>query len=262
MTVPVIATEGFSLTYDGKTSVVENMSFTVAKGEFVALLGPSGCGKTSLLKYLAGLRKSDEVQTRGGATVNGRDPMDGEQLRGGRMGFVFESPSLLPWRTVLENAMTGLHVAGNVGPQQRERVIDLLLRTGLEDYLDYYPKQISLGMQQRTALVRCLAYEPSIVFMDTPFSGIDSQTKLAVFELVSYMLLGDVTVFLVTHDVSEATLLADRVLILSPSPASVRTSIEISLERPRDIVALRKSERFALLEGEIWAATLEMDADA
>ncbi len=256
MIEPLVSIDNITLSYDGMTPVIQSLSLDVLRGQFIALLGPSGCGKTTLLRYLSGLMDPSEIHVSGKATVAGHDPFTRKQLCNRRLGFVFESPSLLPWLTVMENALLGFVVGKDRNTESKDIVMRLLGAVGLGEFMEYYPGQLSLGMQQRVAIVRCLAYKPSIIFLDTPFSGIDSQMKLKVLGLVSELIGKDGTVLLVTHDVTEATTLSDQVLVLSGSPTTIRSSIQIDLPRPRDVLSLRKSEQFALLEQRVWAAVL------
>jgi len=259
MSMNVIQTRSLTLSYKRDVPVVLNLGLDVAEGEFIALLGPSGCGKTTLLRFLAGLLKPGEIIVEGQATVTGLHPSEGEHLRGGKVGFVFEHPSLLPWRRVLDNGRLGLDIRGNSTSDGNTKVQELMQSVGLKEYVNFYPDELSLGMQQRVALVRCLAYEPGVILLDTPFSGIDSQTKLEMLDLVSHLMFGEKTILFVTHDVSEAVTLADRVIVLTSGPAQVKSVVDVGEKRPRDVRAFRQSEAFAMLEREVWLEVLRDD---
>ncbi len=256
-----IKIENLSIAYKSREPVLQEISINVEKGQFVVLLGPSGCGKTTLLKFLAGLLNSPDIIISGEAFVNGFAVTSGKQLDGNQIGFVFENPSLLPWRTVMDNSLIGCEVKEKKKANSAQKVIDLLNEVGLTPYSTYYPGQLSLGMQQRVGLVRSLAYDPALIFMDTPFSGIDSQRKLQLLDFVSTTLYKNRTILYVTHDVGEATMLADDVVVLSDKPTKIKKVIPIDLGRPRDVYMLRKSREFALLEQAVWSEVLSDSQD-
>jgi len=261
MSEAVIETQSLTLSYVGGAPVVQGLNLKIERGEFIALLGPSGCGKTTLLRYLAGLFREDEILSSGHATVLNVAPCSRQHLRGGDVGFVFETPSLLPWCDVAANARLGLDVAGDLGSDGDAAVADLIAAVGLAKSLQLYPNEMSLGMQQRVALVRCLAYDPKVVFLDSPFSSVDSQTKLQLLGLVSRLMVGEKTILFVTHDVTEAVALADRVITLTGGPAQIKSIIEVPDARPRDIKASRVSKKFAQIERDVWSVVLSNDEE-
>src|SRR3989338_3333907 len=201
---------------------VKDLEFSVEPGEFVCLLGPSGCGKTTTLHTIAGLIKPTE----GGIWV------DEEPLRvpSADVQLVFQQPHLFPWKTVADNIAFYLRI-NRVEPVERARVVDHYLRLiGLESFKDFYPSQLSLGMQQRVSLARMLAANPAIMLMDEPFRSLDYQrrTELQEFLLGLRKALGK-TILFSTHDVDEAILLADRILVMTPSPGKIKKEIKVEL---------------------------------
>lgn len=212
----------------GKTSTValSDVSLTIEPGSFVSLVGPSGCGKTTLLRLIGGL----ETPTQGTIEVLGRSAAEALQDRA--FGFMFQDPTLLPWRTVEDNASLLLDVTGQ--RHHRERVQRLIEIVGLTGFETSYPAQLSGGMRQRVALARALALEPEVLLMDEPFAALDAITRDRMGEELVKMWDGSRTVVFVTHSISEATLLSDRVVVLSARPGRVTADLEIDLPRPRD----------------------------
>lgn len=211
----------------GTLRVLEDLSITLADGEVVALVGPSGCGKTTLLRILVGLDRDFE------GNVNLR-------IRG-NVGIVFQEPRLLPWRTVEENVRLAAPTAGTA-------VLDALFTTlGLREHRRHYPGELSLGQARRVALARALAVEPDLLILDEPFVSLDAALAARLRgELVELVSRRPVTTLLVTHDLDEAVLLADRVILLSPSPARVIADVPVA--NPR---GLRSAEELAALRNEI-----------
>ena len=211
----------------GDLKVLENVHLTIEDGEFVALVGPSGCGKTTFLRTVAGLESADE-----GAIYLNEHQITGP---GRDRGFVFQQDSLLPWRTVMENTVVGLELAGKLNGAEAERVRALLDLVGLGGFENYYPRQLSGGMRQRVNLARALAIDPKVLLMDEPFSALDAQTReIMQAELQRVWEEGRKTVLFVTHQIDEAVFLADRVL-----------------PRPRNMATKRRPEFVALVD-RIW----------
>lgn len=251
---PLIELRTVSLGYPNGALVAHELTLSVEKGEFVALLGPSGCGKTTLLRLLAGLFRQDEIAVEGSIRVFNEGPFRSQYTKYHRVGFVFENPTLLPWMTVAENASFSAAIRkAELDPS----VSTMLTELGLGNRVSAYPRELSLGMQQRVALVRCLAHGPELALLDTPLSSLDTQTKLQTMSLVSRTLSGDRSVLFVTHDVSEAVMLADRILILGGKPTTIVNTKTIPLGRPRNIYEIRRSREFALLEQEVWSCVLD-----
>jgi len=191
----------------GETTAVDKLNFTVENGEFVSVIGPSGCGKTTILSLAAGLLA----------------PSSGEVLRGnGEFGYMLQRDALFPWRTVEGNIFLPLEVKKRNTPEKREKAVELAVKYGLKDFLKKTPKELSGGMRQRVALIRTLAAEPEILLLDEPFSALDYQTRLEVCDDVQGIIKSEKkTALLVTHDISEAIALSDKVIVLSKRPATV-----------------------------------------
>lgn len=190
----------------GETTAAENLNFSVNEGEFVAIIGPSGCGKTTLLSLAAGLLK----------------PSAGKVESQGSFGYMLQKDELFPWRTIEKNIFLPLEVKKIGTVENKERARALAEKYGLKDFLHSYPSQLSGGMRQRAALIRTLASDPDILLLDEPFSALDYQTRLNVCEDVSSIIRSEgKTALLITHDISEAISLADRVLVLTKRPARV-----------------------------------------
>jgi NitT/TauT family transport system ATP-binding protein len=223
--------------------VLEDIDFTAEPGEFVALLGPSGCGKSTLLRLVAGLEPPSE----------GRLLVDGREITGTDPSrtIMFQDPTLFPWRTVRGNAQLGPEARGSLAVNA-QRIEEALTLVGLAGFAEAYPHQLSGGMAQRASLARALVNEPKVLMLDEPLGKLDSLTRLAMQrELVALWERERFTALLVTHDVEEALLLADRVLVLSDRPARIRADIRVEQPRPRrrdhpGLVALRE-EILALL---------------
>jgi NitT/TauT family transport system ATP-binding protein len=217
--------------------VLDNVSFSAARGEFVALLGPSGCGKSTLLRLVAGL----EPPTSGAITENGRRISGPDPSR----VVVFQDPTLFPWRNVRDNVALGLEAQGLL-KTRGARIDETLRLVGLEDFAKAYPHQLSGGMAQRVALARALVNDPDLLILDEPLGKLDSLTRLSMQgEIVRLWRRAGFTVLLVTHDVEEALLMATRVIVFSERPASIKADISIDKPYPRhrddpDLVARRR----------------------
>lgn len=207
----------------GETAVLEDFSLSVRRGEFVALLGPSGCGKSTVLSLAAGLLRPDA----------GRVLLRGQPIQSPptHMGYMLQRDHLFDWLTVRDNALVGLRVRGKPDAGQLARVDALLESCGLAEFAHAFPGQLSGGMRQRAALVRTLAVEPDFLLLDEPFSALDSQTRIQLADEIKQALAGsDRATILVTHDVSEAISMADRVVVLTHRPARIRSVHRIALE--------------------------------
>jgi NitT/TauT family transport system ATP-binding protein len=228
----------------GELEALRALDIKVERGEFVSVVGPSGCGKTTFLRIVAGL----EPASAGEVLLDGRIVTK----PGGDRGFVFQTDSLLPWRTVLANALIGPEVAGHSGAVERRRTLDLLKLVGLEGFENYYPRQLSGGMRQRVNLARALAVDPEILLMDEPFSSLDAQTReIMQTELMNIWEQGRKTVLFVTHQIDEAVFLSDRVLVFARRPGRLQESIEIALPRPRPL-AIKRTPEFVGYVDRIW----------
>ena len=210
----------------GRIEALCDVDFETRPGEFLSVVGPSGCGKTTLLRILAGLHRP------GRGSVEHLRPADDA---GGRVLLVSQENSLFPWMTVLDNAVFGLEMQGVPRAERERDARELLLRFGMQGREQAYPHQLSVGMKQRVALIRCFLSDPAAMLMDEPFSGLDMLTRRQLQEeLLSLWEQSHRTVVFVTHHVEEALLLSDRILVLSPRPASVLAEIEVPFPRPRE----------------------------
>ncbi len=200
-------------TLSGETLAVENLNFSVEEGQFVCVIGPSGCGKSTILSLAAGLIA----------------PSSGKVERGGgQFGYMLQTDALFPWRTVEENIFLPLEIKKKNTPAMRKNAITLAEKYGLKDFLKKSPSQLSGGMRQRVALIRTLAAQPETLLLDEPFSALDYQTRLAVCDDVHDIIKSEKkTALLVTHDISEAIALSDKVIVLSSRPARVVGEHEI-----------------------------------
>ena len=233
----------------GKTfatlEVLHNIGVEIADGEFISIVGPSGCGKTTFLRIVAGL----EHATAGAVRIDGKEVRD----PGIDRGFVFQSDNLLPWRTVLANAMIGPEVAGSADQGAKSRTLDLLKLVGLAGFENYFPRQLSGGMRQRVNLARALAVDPKILLMDEPFASLDAQTReIMQTELTQIWEQGRKTVLFVTHQIDEAVFLSDRVLVFARRPGRIREVVKIDLPRPRGI-GLKRTPEFVRYVDHIWS---------
>ncbi|MFC5521119.1 ABC transporter ATP-binding protein [Polaromonas jejuensis] len=209
-----------------RTQALLPVDFNVNDNDFVTILGPSGCGKSTLLRIVAGL----ERPSTGRALLDGR-PVDGP---GADRGMVFQSYTLFPWLTIAQNIRFGLRERGMAEAEQKERSDYFMAKVGLRGFENHYPKQLSGGMQQRTAIARALANDPKILLLDEPFGALDNQTRVLMQEL----LLGiwesaRKTVLFVTHDIDEAIFMANRVAVFSARPGRIKSDIAVNLPHPR-----------------------------
>jgi NitT/TauT family transport system ATP-binding protein len=227
-----------------RLAAVDGISFDMRPGEFVAIVGPSGCGKSTFLMALDGL-----IPLAGGSvTVSGRNVTKPGRDR----AVVFQDASLLPWRTVIHNVAYGLELAGTPRQQRLAAAAQLIKLTGLDGFEDFYPRQLSGGMQQRVNIARALAADPEVLLLDEPFSGLDAQTRETMQgELLKIWDERKKTAVFVTHQIDEAVYLADRVLAFSARPARILRQWEIPFERPRPL-EIKQSEAHRDIEREIW----------
>ena len=218
--------KSFSVGSNKSHQALLDISLTVRRGEFVAILGPSGCGKSTLLYIVGGFEHASSGTVRADGRVVDRPGPD--------RGPVFQEFALFPWKTVLGNVAAGLREQGLSRMVAEARAKELIDLVGLDGYQSFYPKELSGGMKQRVALARTLAYEPSILLMDEPFGSLDAYTRtLMQQELLAIWERDRKTVLFVTHGVEEAVFLADRVMVMTRSPGRVKAIVDIPLSRPR-----------------------------
>jgi NitT/TauT family transport system ATP-binding protein len=244
--------QGVSCTFISKDdpgqryTAVQDVSLSVAAGEFVSVVGPTGCGKSTLLNVGAGL-----LQPSTGAVRVFGQPLQGINTRA---GYMFQTESLMPWRTAQGNVMAGLEFRGVPLADARAQAEDWLRRVGLGGFGDRYPHQLSGGMRKRTSLAQTLALDPDIILMDEPFSALDIQTRqLMENEVLALWASKRKAVLFITHDLDEAIAMSDRVVVLSAGPAARPIGeFAIDLERPRDVAEVRTTPRFIELHKAIW----------
>jgi len=244
-----ITIDGVGIRFRWGVEVVRDVTLDVPSGDFVTIVGPSGCGKSTLLNAIAGLLDPTECVVDGRIAIDGSPP----GTRGIRLGYVFQRDTLLPWRTILENIELGLEIR-RVPRTERVRARELISLVGLGGFEHYYPHQVSGGMRQRAQLIRTLAYEPDVILMDEPFGALDAQNRMLLqAELLRMWERRKVTVVFVTHDLAEAIVLGQRVVVMSRRPGRVKSIRDVNLTGARDPFELRASPEFTRLEAAVWA---------
>jgi len=234
----------------GDVTALTGVSLSVPAGQFVSIVGPSGCGKTTLLNYAAGLLPT-EVLTEGAITVFGEQPREGRP----ELAYMLARDSLLPWRTALGNAEFGAEARGVGKEARRKKARQLLARVGLGAFENAYPKALSHGMRQRVALARTFCLGADLMLMDEPFGALDAQTKMQLEELLLELWQeSGSTVIFITHDLSEAIALGDRVIVMAPRPGRIVADVPIDLPRPRHITALQTDPDYHKLYAHIWSS--------
>lgn len=234
----ILAARNLSLTYpngNGGLQALEAVTFSARWNEFVCVVGPSGSGKSTLLRLVGGLLRptKGEVQFEGKTVVGPRR----------RIGFVFQDSNLMPWRSAIENVELPLELQGANSAEKKRRAEELLKLVGLVEFEQSLPRDLSGGMAQRVAIARALVHEPDLLLLDEPFGSLDALTReRMVFELLKIWQLQKVTILMVTHSIQEAVLMADRVLVLSRRPGSIRLDLHIPLERPRSLEMMHTPE--------------------
>ena len=234
---PILEMQHITYSYhttEGETKALEDVSFSVSEGEFIAIVGPSGCGKSTLLSIICGILKPEK----------GLIKMNGKNLKQSttNIGYMLQHDHLFEWRTVYHNVLLGLEVRHMLSAKTRKKALELLEQYGLQQFENSRPSQLSGGMRQRVALIRTLILEPELLLLDEPFSALDYQTRLTVGNDIGQILKHEhKTAILVTHDLSEAVSLADRVLILTPRPATISKIVDISFELENDTPMHRRN---------------------
>lgn len=233
---------------NGEVKALNNINFSVEKGEYISIIGPSGCGKSTLLSIIAGL----EPKT------------DGEIYIEGKVGYMLQKDNLLEWRTIYRNVLLGLEIQKELTEENKMYAINLLKKYGLYEFKDKYPTQLSGGMRQRVALIRTLAIRPNILLLDEAFSALDYQTRLMVTEDIYKILKQEnITAVMVTHDISEAISMSDRVIVLSQRPATVKSIYEIDFEMEnRTPLNCRENPKFSRYFNLMWRELEKYDKAA
>lgn len=246
---PLLELKNVSYAYhsrSGETYALSDLSFQVQRGEFIGVAGPSGCGKSTLLSLIAGLLIPE----------SGSILLDGKEQRGMRenTGYMLQRDHLFEWRTIYRNVTLGLEIQHKLNDESRARIDKMLMDYGLYRFRNAMPSELSGGMRQRAALIRTLALNPELLLLDEPFSALDFQTRLSVCDDVFSILRKEKkTAILVTHDLSEAVSMADRVIVLTKRPARIRSIIEIQFEKEGLTPFARRNEpEFRTYFNEIW----------
>ena len=252
----VLKLENINKTYQAKNGEIEalkNINFSIKEGEFVSIIGPSGCGKSTLLSIIAGL----ENKSSGKIYI---DEIETENVSS-KIGYMLQKDSLLEWRTIYNNVILGLEITHRKTKENEEYVKELLKKYNLYEFKDKYPTQLSGGMRQRVALIRTLAIRPEILLLDEAFSALDYQTRIMVTkDIYSILRNENITTVMVTHDISEAISMSDRVIVLSKRPATVKKIHTINFEMEnRNPMNARKSPKFSEYFDSLWK---ELDVDA
>jgi len=236
---------------NGQVLAVADIDLDIKPGEFVSIVGPSGCGKTTLLNFAAGLLPPNVGSGR--FLVGGKAPVAGSR----DVAYMLARDALCPWRTTLANAELGMEIRGVAKETRRQRAAELLQKVGLAGFENVYPKALSHGMRQRVALARTFAMDSAILLMDEPFGALDAQTKLQLEDvLLSLWQRERRTVVFITHDLSEAVAMSDRVVVMSARPGRIIADMPIRLARPRSVRALQRDPAFHEIYAKVWT-TLE-----
>ncbi|MBW4827185.1 MAG: ABC transporter ATP-binding protein [Clostridiaceae bacterium] len=247
----IVEIKNISMTYhtlDGETEAIKDINLNIDKGEIVSLVGPSGCGKSTLLSIIAGLIEPSK----------GKVLIKGKEVKGPtkEIGYMFQRDHLFEWRTIIENVLIGLEIQGKVNEKSYKYAEKLLDIYGLSDFKENFPRQLSGGMRQRAALIRTLVVEPDLLLLDEPFSALDYQTRLAIADEIGIILKKEEkTALMVTHDIAEAISMADRVVVLSKRPATIKDIIPINLSCPGGVqtpMKCREAPEFRHYFNQIW----------
>ncbi|MGL5435383.1 MAG: ABC transporter ATP-binding protein [Lachnospiraceae bacterium] len=251
---PKLEACGISYSYhslEGETPALSDISFSVTAGEFLAVVGPSGCGKSTLLSLLSGLMEPEK----GSVLIDGIPIRDS----GGNIGYMLQKDHLFEWRTIYGNVALGLEIQKKLDDDSRDQLLEMLSAYGLSGFEDAKPSELSGGMRQRVALIRTLALKPDLLLLDEPFSALDYQTRLSVCDDISNIIRGTKkTAILITHDLSEAISVADRILVLSARPARIKAVIPV--EFPPELqspLSRRNAPEFSVYFNQVWAELQE-----
>jgi NitT/TauT family transport system ATP-binding protein len=237
---PILELTGVTKRFGSGVAALAGIDLAVTRGEFVSLLGPSGCGKSTLLRIVAGLMPPSAGKCL--LTVGGQS---GRQAAAGRIGFVFQDPTLMPWSTVTGNVLLPFRIAGRTGPRERERALAAVRAVGLAGFEEAYPHQLSGGMRMRVSLARALVTDPELLLLDEPFAALDEITRLALNDdLLRLWEERRPTILFVTHSVFESVYLSTRIAVMSARPGRIAADFSVDLPQPRDH-AIRASPGYA-----------------
>ncbi len=239
---PILRVNQLKKTYhtkQGETPAIDEVSFSLEPGEFIAIVGPSGCGKSTILSVLCNL-----LEKSGGTIETNQDTS---------FGYMLQQDCLFPWRTILDNCLLGLEITKQNTKENQEHVLKLLKTYGLEEFIHSYPANLSGGMRQRVALIRTLAIKPDILLLDEPFSALDYQSRLAVSDDVYRIIKREKkSAIMVTHDLAEAISMADRIIVLTERPCQIKNIHSIHFEHRSTPIENRKCKEFSKYYDQIW----------
>lgn len=246
---PILEVKNVSKKYQakqGEVLAIENINFKVKKGEFISIIGPSGCGKSTLLSIISGLEEK----------TSGEIFLDGEKIEGlsDKIGYMLQKDCLLDWRTIFSNSILGLEIKGILNDENKKYVEDLLKKYSLYEFKDKYPSELSGGMRQRAALIRTLATRPKMLLLDEAFSALDYQTRIMVTnDIYGILRKENITTVMVTHDISEAISMSDKVIVLTKRPGTIKDihKIEFNIEN-RNPINCRESPKFSQYFNTLW----------
>ena len=239
---PILRVNQLKKTYhtkQGETPAIDEVSFSLEPGEFIAIVGPSGCGKSTILSVLCNL-----LEKSGGTIETNQDTS---------FGYMLQQDCLFPWRTILDNCLLGLEITNQNTEKNKQHVLQLLKTYGLEEFIHSYPANLSGGMRQRVALIRTLATKPDILLLDEPFSALDYQSRLAVSDDVYRIIKQEKkSAIMVTHDLAEAISMADRIIVLTERPCQIKNIHSIHFEHRSTPIENRKCKEFSKYYDQIW----------
>lgn len=246
---PILELKNINYSYhtlDGETKALSNITFSLIKGEFAAVVGPSGCGKSTLLSLIDGLMQPES----GELLMNGSPLAENRE----QIGYMLQHDHLFEWRSIYRNVLLGPEISGKLSSQIKNRAIEMLEQYGLKQFIRSKPSELSGGMRQRAALIRTLLMDPELLLLDEPFSALDYQTRLKVSDDIGQIIRrSGKTALLVTHDLSEAVSLSDRVIILTKRPAKVARIVPVAFTLENDSpLARRNTPEFKTYFNEIW----------
>lgn len=240
--INILSVNNLSKTYhslNGETIAIENVSFNINEGDFISIVGPSGCGKSTILNIISGLDK----EYKGNVNIS-------ENIT---IGYMFQNDTLFEWLTILDNALLGLKISKKLDKENKNYVINLLKKYNLYEFKDKYPSNLSGGMKQRVALIRTLATKPDILLLDEPFSALDYQTRLKVSDDVFNIIKSEnKTVLMVTHDISEAISMSNKIIVLSNRPSYIKNIHDINLTNKSSPIENRKAKEFSYYYDLLW----------